>query len=172
MAQTRVVNVRDLSLSVEHELNVLRIGPGTDWANPYGQSPPNGPESTIGMAKYVLYLAESPDLQRAIPSLQGRILGCDHAGRCHGDVLAALADGREALPELVLRAQTHLWRHRIDPAFFWVLPDIRPLSRHPEVRELRGGTLQFEARYAGSEGAEVQDAGSEAVEARQMALAG
>ena len=165
---TRVVNLNDLSPSVEHELNVLRIGAGTSWANPYSVVSHDSDyvagahETGVSLAKYVLYLSEMPDLQRAIPTLAGRILGCIcPPGRCHGDILAALADGRESLPALVQRAGEHLWRHRVDPAFFWVTDDLRPHLRSPELRERRGTALQWAPRWVGEDEAR----------GRQMALA-
>lgn len=101
---TTVIHVRDMR---EGDIYIGRAMPrkrlaGSRWANPYRVNRDQPRERAIAL--YRLYLAECPDLLAALPELRGRRLACWCAPRgttltaadplvCHGQVLAALADG-------------------------------------------------------------------------------
>lgn len=73
---------------------VARVDRGTRYGNPYKLGRDGTRDEVIDA--YHRHLAASPDLAAAVPALRGRVLGCWCAPqRCHGDLLAALADGRE-----------------------------------------------------------------------------
>lgn len=69
------------------------IGRPSKWGNPFVVDQDGTRDEVI--AKYRDYLFEHPELLHAIASeLQGRVLGCwCKPERCHGDVLAEIADG-------------------------------------------------------------------------------
>lgn len=92
MQRTRVVNIR------LHAYDVL-IDRSTKWGNPFTHR-----DGTRGVhrvatraqavASYLDWIKTQPVLLAALPELQGKILGCHCKPlACHGDVLAALADG-------------------------------------------------------------------------------
>ena len=75
------------------------IGRPSKWGNPFviGR---DGNRATV-IAKYEEHLRSRPDLLRALPELQGKVLACYCAPLpCHGDVLARLArqTSRSTLP--------------------------------------------------------------------------
>jgi hypothetical protein len=72
------------------------IGRPSKWGNPFVVGEDGTRDEVI--AKYRAHLYEHPELLHAIgPELQGRVLGCwCHPERCHGDVLAEIADGVRA----------------------------------------------------------------------------
>lgn len=75
----------------KHDKYDVYIGRGSIWGNPF----------TVGMygrkgaiQKYRQWLETQPHLVKKIPDLKGKRLGCwCRPFPCHGDVLAALADG-------------------------------------------------------------------------------
>jgi hypothetical protein len=69
------------------------IGRGSKWGNPYRIGPDGTREEVI--KKYILYLLAHPDLiEQAKVELKDKVLGCFCKPLdCHGDILAALADG-------------------------------------------------------------------------------
>src|SRR5215210_4916029 len=65
---------------------------GSKWANPWHARRDGTHEER--RAKYRVYLLEHAALRAALPELRGTVLGCwCKPEACHGDVLAALADG-------------------------------------------------------------------------------
>lgn len=70
----------------------IYIGRGSIWGNPFVIGRDGTRKEVI--SKYRDYLLSRPDLLALIPTLQGKVLGCFcKPSACHGDVLAALADG-------------------------------------------------------------------------------
>lgn len=73
--------------------------PESVWHNPFRIGTDGTREEVV--AKYHTYLLARPDLLARLPELRGKLLGCWCKSRaapdtlCHGDVLAALSDGRE-----------------------------------------------------------------------------
>ena len=87
MSKTTVVNRRD------HAYDVY-IGRPSKWGNPYviGR---DGDRDTVIML-YAEHLMSSPKLLAALGELRGKTLGCYCKPlACHGDVLAAFADGEQ-----------------------------------------------------------------------------
>lgn len=67
------------------------IGRPSKWGNPF-KIGPDGTRTEV-IEKYKKWFWQQPDLVKAIPELQGKILGCwckPHA--CHGDFLAEIAN--------------------------------------------------------------------------------
>ena len=107
---TTVIHIRDADLAagdvyIGREMPRLRLAV-SPWANPYRITPTQPRERVI--ARYRWLLRERPDLMARISELRGKRLACWCVPRgetltaadplvCHGQVLAALADG-EALP--------------------------------------------------------------------------
>ena len=76
--------------------NAVYIGRGSKWGNPF-RIGPDGDRAAV-IAKYEQWLAQQPQLLRALDELRGRDLVCFCAPRpCHGDLLLQLANAtREA----------------------------------------------------------------------------
>ena len=72
----------------------MRIDRRTEWGNPF-EMPADGDRDTV-IANYEKhYVPHKPSLTGKVHELQGKALGCWCAPEpCHGDVLAAWADGR------------------------------------------------------------------------------
>jgi Domain of unknown function (DUF4326) len=71
-----------------------RFPEGSKWANPFRIDKDGTRDEVI--AKYEAWLLTQPELVAALPELRGKVLGCwCHPKRCHGDVLARLADHTE-----------------------------------------------------------------------------
>ena len=69
------------------------IGRPSKWGNPFiiGK---DGDRLDV-IRKYADWIMKQPYLLSCLPELKGKVLGCWCApGRCHGDVLAKLADER------------------------------------------------------------------------------
>ncbi|MDR2188667.1 MAG: DUF4326 domain-containing protein [Azonexus sp.] len=72
---------------------------GSKWANPYRIGADGTRQEVVD--KYLAHLKARPELMAAVKELKGKTLGCfckTHAAPntlCHGDVLSALAEGRE-----------------------------------------------------------------------------
>ncbi len=82
--KTTVVNLRTTPYDVY-------IGRGSKWGNPFKIGPDGG--RAVVVAKYALYVADRPELLKALGELRGKRLGCYCApAACHGGILAALAD--------------------------------------------------------------------------------
>lgn len=78
----------------------IYIGRPSRWGNPFRIGPDGTREEVI--ARYRGWLLAQPDLLAAVPTLRGKTLGCWCApNRCHGDVLAALADSLDPATLLV-----------------------------------------------------------------------
>jgi hypothetical protein len=61
------------------------------WHNPYRVAHHATREQAI--TRYEDWISTQPELLAALPELKGKVLGCwCHPLRCHGDVLALLAD--------------------------------------------------------------------------------
>jgi hypothetical protein len=83
---TRVANVR----REPYQVYVGRPGP---WGNPF-EIGRDGSRGEV-IAKYAVWVRQQPALMARLGELRGRVLGCWCAPEpCHGDVLAALADGK------------------------------------------------------------------------------
>ncbi len=94
--KTTVINLRgqELGDAVYIGRAVSRRGlKHSPWANPYRMTKQTTREEAI--EKYRQHLRENPDLvERARRELKGKTLACWCAPKpCHGDVLAAVADG-------------------------------------------------------------------------------
>lgn len=70
------------------------IGRGSIWGNPFVIGEHGSRDEVI--AAYHEYLQQHDELLAKIPELRGKVLGCYcKPKRCHGDILALYADGRE-----------------------------------------------------------------------------
>lgn len=110
---TRVVHVKDAPFDVYIG---RQMGAGLDyaesiWHNPFKITPELPREAVV--AQYHDYVQGQPELMAKVSQLRGRTLGCWCKTRdsldalCHGDVLAALAEGKAWTPPAV--AQASLW---------------------------------------------------------------
>ena len=91
MPRTTVVNIRT------GEPYDVYIGRGSPWGNPYRIGPYGSRADVITL--YRVYLSKQPALLARLPELRGKRLGCYCAPLpCHGDILAALADGPPPTP--------------------------------------------------------------------------
>ncbi len=97
---TRVVDVRSKEWQETSEADRVYIGravprrgmKSSKWANPFPISSELCRAGAI--AKYAAWIQTQPYLLAALPELRGKTLGCwCKPEACHGDVLAALADG-------------------------------------------------------------------------------
>ena len=85
----------------------IYIGRGSKWGNPFKLEDYSRRDSILN---YVLWLSEQPELLRDLPSLKGKVLGCYCAPkRCHGEVLALLANGHMTIDHLVKVARKALY---------------------------------------------------------------
>ncbi len=85
MNATTVVNLR-------REPYDIYIGRGSVWGNPF-RIGLHGDRATV-IKLYCDYLFSDDELLLRLPELQGKVLGCFcKPAACHGDLLAALADG-------------------------------------------------------------------------------
>jgi hypothetical protein len=77
------------------------IGRPSKWGNPFSHK--NGTRARFKVATrdeavdaYAEWIKTQPHLMAALPELRGKTLGCWCAPqRCHGDVLAMLAEGEQ-----------------------------------------------------------------------------
>lgn len=68
------------------------IGRGSKWGNPF-KIGEHGTRADV-IAKYKAYLENNPTLLADLPELSGKRLGCYCKPlACHGDILAAMANG-------------------------------------------------------------------------------
>lgn len=73
---------------------LVRIDRRTEWGNPF-EMPDDGDRKTVIENYETHYLPHKPSLLSRLDSLRGKALGCWCAPEpCHGDVLAAWAEGR------------------------------------------------------------------------------
>ena len=73
---------------------LVRIDRRTEWGNPF-EMPADGDRATVIKNYEDHYLPNKPSLTAKVHNLQGKVLACWCAPEpCHGDVLAAWADGR------------------------------------------------------------------------------
>jgi hypothetical protein len=85
--KTRVVHCKKSSYDVY-------IGRPSKWGNPYRLK--KGESRNVCVARYREWLMSQPELLAAIGELRGKVLGCwCKPLKCHGDVLAELADAVE-----------------------------------------------------------------------------
>lgn len=95
--RTRVVHCRREDYDVYIGRVVHRKGlrlQASKWGNPFKLQPGESREAAI--AKYREWLLQQPHLLASLHELRGKVLGCwCSPQKCHGDVLAELAD---ALP--------------------------------------------------------------------------
>lgn len=81
---TRVVHIR-------HAHDVY-IGRPSIWGNPWSLK--REKDRDLVIAQYAAWIVQQPHLIERLAELKGKRLGCYCAPkRCHGDVLALLADG-------------------------------------------------------------------------------
>lgn len=67
------------------------IGRPSKWGNPFRMGKDGTRKEVID--KYAHWIKQQPDLMRSLPTLKGKILGCYcKPHKCHGDILALLAD--------------------------------------------------------------------------------
>lgn len=96
---TRVVHVKDAPFDVYIGRQMGGTFEGSIWGNPFRVGPDGTLEEVV--TKYHRHIEDSPELMAQVRALQGRTLGCWCKSKenphklCHGDVLAALADGRQ-----------------------------------------------------------------------------
>lgn len=68
--------------------------PRSEWHNPFTVKDCGSAEKAV--AKYEEYINKKPELLARVSELRGKVLGCwckkKPSDRCHGDVLARLAD--------------------------------------------------------------------------------
>lgn len=101
---TRVVHVHAAPFDVYIGRRMDSAGFSEDsiWHNPF-KIGPDGSRAEV-IAAFAAYIRTQPDLVSKLRKLRGQTLGCwckdrkDIHTACHGDVLAALADGREWVP--------------------------------------------------------------------------
>jgi hypothetical protein len=97
VSRTTVVRHREAQRNLPRELQgeLVYIGRPGPWGNPF-KIGPDGTRLEV-IEKYRVWLRGQPDLvARARVELRGKMLGCWCAPqRCHGDVLADVADGAE-----------------------------------------------------------------------------
>lgn len=89
---TRVVHVKrepyDVYIGRANPRTRLKASP---WANPFKVGKDGDRDEVI--TKYAAWLQTQPNLLARLPELRGKALGCwCKPERCHGDVLARLAD--------------------------------------------------------------------------------
>jgi hypothetical protein len=93
---TRVINIKTLEPYDVYIGNLVRFHPErypqTKWGNPYSKYLKKyGREKVIKMHRE--YLFDNLGLLTQINELKGKILGCwCKPAKCHGDILAELAD--------------------------------------------------------------------------------
>ena len=87
MSKTTVVHCKKA-------IHDVYVGRPSKWGNPYVVGR-DGDRDTVIML-YAEHLMGSPKLLAALPELKGKTLGCwCKPLACHGDVLAAFADGEQ-----------------------------------------------------------------------------
>ena len=75
------------------------IGRPSIWGNPFTHKPDTTAQVTVSTREHAIqlyekHLLDSPELLAKLPELKGKVLGCwCKPNACHGDVLAAYADG-------------------------------------------------------------------------------
>ncbi len=93
VSTTSVVHCQREPYNVYIGRAVPRLGlPASPWANPY-RIGRDGDRAEV-IAKYRAWILTQPELMARLPELRGKRLGCWCSPLpCHGDVLAALAEG-------------------------------------------------------------------------------
>lgn len=95
---TRVVHVKEAPFDVYIGRQMGGGIEGSIWGNPFKVGPDGTLEEVV--TKYHAHVERNPELMAQVRALRGKTLGCwckskDNPHKlCHGDVLAALADGR------------------------------------------------------------------------------
>jgi len=99
---TRVVHVNDAPYDIYIGRQMGPDFPASEWQNPFKVDGSTSRESAV--EQFHEYVKARPELMSQVRLLKGRTLGCWCKSRsdanllCHGDVLAALAEGREWVP--------------------------------------------------------------------------
>lgn len=76
----------------------IYIGRPSKWGNPFVIGK-DGDRSRVVLL-YAGWIATQPDLLSSVHELRGKVLGCWCApSLCHGEILAALANGPAARPQ-------------------------------------------------------------------------
>lgn len=90
---TTVVNHRVMK-GQEPAEDYVYIGRPSKWGNPFVIGP--GGDRAAVIRRYAEWIVDQPALLLALPELRDKRLGCYCRPEkpCHGDVLAAMADGR------------------------------------------------------------------------------
>lgn len=84
---TQVIHKRDI------QPGDVYIGRPSKWGNPFVIGKDGDRLEVIGA--YIGWIAEQPKLIASLPELKGKRLACYCAPElCHGDALAAMAEGR------------------------------------------------------------------------------
>jgi hypothetical protein len=128
MSKTTVVHVRDVDLADPGVVYIGRAMPrfrikGSRWGNPFRAGPKVCMRTVLtDYADYILELLEPDALQVTkgepcvlnLDELRGKRLACWCKGkkdaRCHGDILAALADGAtpKQVYDMIERGSEHV----------------------------------------------------------------
>lgn len=98
---TRVVHVKEAPFDVYigRQMGNGAEFKGSLWENPFKVDTPMGRQDAV--ERFYTYAKANPELMAKVHTLKGRTLGCwcksraAHDTLCHGEVLAALAEGRE-----------------------------------------------------------------------------
>ena len=90
--QQGLIQDRTIVVNVKTEAYDVYIGRPSIWGNPF-KLPRDGSRDEC-IEKYRKWILHQPHLLSRVHELRGKRLGCFCAPlKCHGDVLAALADG-------------------------------------------------------------------------------
>ena len=94
MSQTTVVHTLEDEFDVYIGREVSEHGlHASKWGNPYVLEDDSDAERDRVLALYRAWIVEQPELMDSLDELRGKRLGCWCAPkRCHGDVLAEMAD--------------------------------------------------------------------------------
>lgn len=101
--QTQVVNIKSGS-SYD-----IYIGRGSVWGNPHPLKSRQEAHVLECLLGYCDYLMSHTQILSRVHELHGHALGCYCApARCHGDILARLAEGDESLEIVRIQAELEL----------------------------------------------------------------
>jgi hypothetical protein len=90
--QSKLIEAKTIVVNITKEEYDVYIGRPSKWGNPF-KTPRDGTRDEC-VAKYREWIINQPNLMAEVRALRGKRLGCFCAPRkCHGDILAALADG-------------------------------------------------------------------------------
>jgi len=93
-SQLKLTGCQTIVVNLTKEEYDIYIGRPSKWGNPFVVGRDGTREQCV--AKYREWVVNQPHLMAEIPKLRGKRLGCYCVPKkCHGDILAALADGHE-----------------------------------------------------------------------------